>query len=318
MPDFNLASPWISFCISTYKRPEFLTTQIASLLNQTEQLFEIVISDNDPDRSAEPVAKSFFDNRIRYFPNEENIGMIRSFNKSIDRATTEYVTMVTDDDPIEPSFLDGMKRLVMEYPGYSLYGGFIRSGKEEGSVECIDGNTFLEEIIDPSRTSSILWSSCVLRRVDALHVGKIPDYGSPHLADHALMSMTGSVNGGVIINKMYSSLTQHEQNFSKLNLETYITGCDGFYKTLLGHIRQNNLSRNSTGAVKRHLHRWFISCIFNLKRYYMVKGDAKMLSDVNECAERILTFPFMRGLRTKFIFKTLMLLFKKKLGLLKI
>src|SRR6185503_1284909 len=190
-------------------------------------------------------------------------------------------------------------KLVSEYPGYSIYGGFIRKGKEEGSVEHINGKLFLEEIIDPSRTISILWSSCILKRSDAIRIGKIPDYGSPHLADHALMAMTGSTNGGVVINKMYSSLTQHEQNFSKLNLETYVTGCEGFYKTLSGHIAQNNLSRNSKTAVNRHLHRWFISCIFNLKRYYTIKGDNKMLSQVNECAEKILSFPFMGGLKVK-------------------
>jgi hypothetical protein len=55
-----------------------------------------------------------------------------------------------------------MKKLVADYPGYSLYGGFIRSGKEEGNVEAIDGKLFVEEIIDPTRTPSILWSSCIL------------------------------------------------------------------------------------------------------------------------------------------------------------
>jgi glycosyltransferase involved in cell wall biosynthesis len=317
MLDINLALPWVSFCISTYKRPEFLSTQIALLLKQIEPNFEIVISDNDPDQSAGAVARSFPDKRIRYFPNEENMGMIRSFNKSIDRATTEYITMVTDDDPIEATFLQTMKKLVVEYPGYSLYGGFIRSGKEEGSVERINSKLFLEEIIDPSRTASILWSSCILKRSDAILIGKIPDYGSPHLADHALMAMTGGINGGVIINRMYSSLTQHEQNFSKLNLETYITGCEGFYKTLLRHIGQNNLSRNSKVAVNRHLYRWFISCIFNLKRYYTIKGDTKMLSHVNESAEKILSFPFMTGVKAKFILKTWMLYLKKKSGLLR-
>jgi glycosyltransferase involved in cell wall biosynthesis len=43
-----MSTAWVSFCISTFKRPEFLRVQLALLLRQTYPHFEIVISDNDP------------------------------------------------------------------------------------------------------------------------------------------------------------------------------------------------------------------------------------------------------------------------------
>jgi len=46
-----LQKPWVSFCMSTYKRPEFLRKQIEGILQQTFTDFEIVISDNDPEGS---------------------------------------------------------------------------------------------------------------------------------------------------------------------------------------------------------------------------------------------------------------------------
>ncbi len=96
---------WVSFCISTYKRPELLKQQLALLLTQTFKDFDIVVSDNDPEASANSVCQSLNDNRIRYFHNHDNLGMIKSFNKSIERAETDYIVMVTDDDPIQPEFL---------------------------------------------------------------------------------------------------------------------------------------------------------------------------------------------------------------------
>lgn len=71
-------------------------------------------------------------------------------------------------------------------------------------------------MLNPDKTPSILWSSCVLKKEDVLRIGKMPDYGSTHLADHALIAMVGSINGGVIINKMYSSLSSHDSNFKNL------------------------------------------------------------------------------------------------------
>ena len=78
--------PWVSFCMSTYKRPGLLKTQLSSILQQTFSNFEVVISDNDPDCSARDTVSSFQDIRLQYFSNIENLGMIKSFNKSIERA----------------------------------------------------------------------------------------------------------------------------------------------------------------------------------------------------------------------------------------
>ena len=86
----NEIQPWVSFCMSTFKRPALLKTQLSSLLQQTLKDFEIVVSDNDPDSSAREVVSEFNDNRVKYFSNKENLGMINSFNKSIERSLGEF------------------------------------------------------------------------------------------------------------------------------------------------------------------------------------------------------------------------------------
>jgi glycosyltransferase involved in cell wall biosynthesis len=306
-------TPWVSFCMSTYRRPEFLRKQLLLLLTQTFTDFEIVISDNDPVSSAEKIVYELNDRRIRYFKNGNNIGMINSFNKSIERSRGDFIVMVTDDDPVVPEFLCEMRDLVEQDNRYALYGGFVISGIAHGEKKIIPANIFIQEILDPSKTKWMLWSSCMIRR-DKLAIKKIPDYESPHLADHAMIALAGSYGGGMIFNKKFSSLTSHESNFSKFNFDCYVQGCKGFYDVF----RNNAPSVRNLEIVRKHLFYWFIANFFNLKRYYSVSvPDAKMLKEVNECAKQILEFDFMRGVIFKYRMKNITFKLKKAFGLLK-
>lgn len=312
------ASPWASFCISTYKRPAFLRSQVALLLRQTFTDFEIVISDNDPDASGKSVVEEFADDRVKYFHNSENIGMIKSFNRSIGRATGRFVVMVTDDDPVEINLLKEMYRLVESYPGYSLYGGFERSKRAQGEIEIVKKEHFIAEILDTKKTTWMLWSSAIIDRNAALEVNMIPDFGSPHLADHALIAMAGTVSGGVLINNKFSSLTSHDSNFSKFNFDYYFSGCKGFYETMFSFCKINKQSNKSYEIVHKHLYSWFITNFFTLKRYYSVQSPNKeALEQVNTCAEKILQLEFMSGIRARFHLKQIIFDIKKSLGLLK-
>ncbi|MEI2750427.1 MAG: glycosyltransferase family 2 protein [Ferruginibacter sp.] len=119
--------PWVSFCMSTYKRPEFLKEALEGIARQTFRNFEVIVSDNDPECSGEKIVSSFNDPRFRYFSNDENLGMIRSFNKSIDRSTADYIVMITDDDPVYENFLSELNELYQQHKNYSVYAGFIKT-----------------------------------------------------------------------------------------------------------------------------------------------------------------------------------------------
>jgi glycosyltransferase involved in cell wall biosynthesis len=307
------AQPWVSFCMTTYKRPEFLKEQLLSLLTQTFRNFEIIISDNDPEISGEKIVKEVDDCRIKYFPNGANIGMISSFNKSIERSRGEFIVMVTDDDPVEPEFLTEMKCMVEQHNNYAVYGGFLFSGIAYGKKVIIPAERFIQQILDPSKTTWLLWSSCMIRR-EILMIRKIPDYGSPHLADHAMIALAGSHGGGLILNKKFSSLTSHQSNFSKFNFEYYVHGCKGFYEAF----KDGTEWGQNEKVVRKHLYHWFIANIFNLKRYYTVSApNLEMLRQVDKCAHQILEFDFMRGISFRYNLKKIIFAIKRNMGLLK-
>ena len=108
---------WVTFCMTTFKRPDFLRTQLRTLQKQTFTAWRAIVSDNDPEGSAARIIKEIDDPRISYAVNEANLGMVKSFNRSLSKAATEWVVMITDDDPVYPEMLQTLHDLTHQYPG---------------------------------------------------------------------------------------------------------------------------------------------------------------------------------------------------------
>jgi len=292
--------PWVSFCMSTYKRPNFLKTQIEVLLKQTFVNFEIVISDNDPLASGKPIVDLFNDVRISYESNSEDLGMIKSYNKSIDRAKGEFVVMVTDDDPVFDNMLEFFHALHKQYPNFSVYCGIKRTTAPE-NVEIIDRNNFLSEILDNRLSKELHWSSFLLKRKTLIEIGKLADYGSGHLVDHVLISLMGSYDGSVIVNQKFSSIQLHDSNYSKINFENYYLSSIGFYNTLIKFfIHLPNYKQNEK-VILKHLHQWFITSFFNLRRFYTFNyPDKLIIKNLDKYAQKIMMLPHMKICKRKY------------------
>lgn len=306
--------PLVSFCISTYKRPQFLKAQLHLLSQQTYTDFEIIISDNDIDESGKNIVECFDDKRFKYYPNKENLGMIKSFNRSIERSSSRYIVMITDDDPLDINFLSDITPLIELYPEKSMYCGFKRYNANE--IELIHENLFPIELLNPKKNPSIFWSNCILQKKDVIKIGLIPDYGSPHLSDHALLALTGSVNGAAVKNKIYSSHYLHDSNYSKGNLEMYYKGCTGFYEILTKHFKNHQKNLEIEKSIRHHLYHWFISMSFALRKYFYKKHEKKKVNEVDNFSEKILSLHFMKSILFKYRIKKFVFKVKVILGIL--
>ena len=94
--------PIVSICIPTYNRAPLLAQAIRSVLGQTFQDFELLISDNASTDETEVVVKSFDDPRIRYIRNQTNLGQRANFNRCLQLARGAYLTVFPDDDIMLP------------------------------------------------------------------------------------------------------------------------------------------------------------------------------------------------------------------------
>jgi glycosyltransferase involved in cell wall biosynthesis len=94
------ATPRLSIGLAVYNGENFLAQSIESLLGQTFQDFELIISDNassdrTPDICAEYARQ---DSRIRYFCQRQNIGSAPNHNFTIHQARGELFKTASHDD----------------------------------------------------------------------------------------------------------------------------------------------------------------------------------------------------------------------------
>ena len=265
----SIDTPIVSFCMSTYKRPDFLKNQLSCILQQTYSNFEIVISDNDISRSGELIANSFQDNRIKYFCNAENLGMIKSFNNSIERSSGDFIIMITDDDPIYPNTVQTLINLYTQYPDYGVFAGcgdWIIDNKlasdtqklnigyhtrlspdlASNEIRLIDSENFINEYINGIVSKSfLLWSCAMVKKEVLLKINGVPNYVSELLGDHAYIMLISSQNGMVFINKSLGGQLVHGANFGY-----------EFYKVVDKYINTPALFNNYLHQQLSHKNNW--------------------------------------------------------------
>lgn len=315
--------PWVTFCMTTYKRPDFLKKQLKAILGQTFSAFRVIVSDNDVAASGKNVVEEFNDPRISYFTNEVNLGMIKSFNRSLSKAKTEYVLMITDDDPIYPDSLQILYDLSIQVPGYGMYMGgsdilcynpmVARSSRLKvgtnscladlpiGTIRTFTGEEFPFAYFKNEFGGNLLWSSGVVRREIALEMGGLPDYGAPYNADFAYIVLSGSYSGAVLINTSLGSQVVHGANygFTESDFEKFYLTPEGFQQWLLDHLPKKYDYSKLPDIIKTFLGRWVVEYAVSIKKTLR----AKNIQDQNfeNYTRKIFRIPYLRKWRWKYL-----------------
>lgn len=101
--------PVLTIAIPTYRRHELLHESVRSALRQDlAEPFEVVVLDNDPGSNghelllaAVPEASQ---GNFRYLRNRQNLGMYGNTNRCVEVARGEWLSILHDDDLLDPSF----------------------------------------------------------------------------------------------------------------------------------------------------------------------------------------------------------------------
>jgi cellulose synthase/poly-beta-1,6-N-acetylglucosamine synthase-like glycosyltransferase len=101
-----VTTPKISVCLPTYNRAGYLAQALASVLAQTFQDYEVIVSDNCSQDHTGDVVRAVTDPRVRYVRNETNIGLFGNMNQCLELARGEYVCILPDDDLYAPTLLE--------------------------------------------------------------------------------------------------------------------------------------------------------------------------------------------------------------------
>jgi glycosyltransferase involved in cell wall biosynthesis len=114
-------APKVSVLIPNYNYGHYLSESIQSVLNQTFTDFELIIVDNcSTDNSQEVISKFLEDKRVRFFKNENNIGLIGNWNKCLEYARGEYIKFLLSDDMFYPQLLEKFVPVMDNHPEISI------------------------------------------------------------------------------------------------------------------------------------------------------------------------------------------------------
>ena len=105
----------ISIIIPLYNKESRISDTLHSVLQQTEQDFEIVVvNDGSTDHSVQ-IVNSFRDERIRLF-NQENGGPSKARNTGMREANGDWIMFLDADDELTPDALSTFVSLIEKYP----------------------------------------------------------------------------------------------------------------------------------------------------------------------------------------------------------
>lgn len=107
----------ITFSIPYYSGIDYLARAIKSVLAQEDDRWQCVVIDDSSEAGVEEVVRTAGEGRVRYVKNPTNIGMARNFNRGIDVADTDLVTLLHNDDELMPNYTAVMLDATARYPG---------------------------------------------------------------------------------------------------------------------------------------------------------------------------------------------------------
>ena len=112
----------------------FIEQALESLLAQTFQNFELIISDNGSTDKTEKICRAYAakDRRIRYYHNEQNLGLARNYNRVFELSSGEYFKWAAHDDLHSPDFLLKCVEILDRDPNVILCHSQVRFIDEQG------------------------------------------------------------------------------------------------------------------------------------------------------------------------------------------
>lgn len=225
----------ITICIPAYNRREMFRATLRSVLGQTYDDFDVVISDNASQEDLEAEVVSANDPRVRYIRRERNFGGADNFTFLQTLPTAEYVLFLCSDDLLLPDCVEKAVAALDANPGR---GGLIYMAAHYGD----DGFHYLSTMPNRSYATAREYATdsavrdfrytspslCVYRRAVFERLGGW-NMGLVAVIDWELYSRMVRHEGGVIyLHDVLAIMRQHDNRDSNTNALNW-----GFYHDVM-------------------------------------------------------------------------------------
>lgn len=149
-------NPTVSVVIPSYNHERFIRECIQSVLDQTFQDFEIIITDDASSDGTVQLIKKFKDHRIKLFRHTTNKGASVAANNCISHASGKYIAMLNSDDAWYSNKLDVQVSYLEEHPEIGAVFGRVDWVDEKGQP-ITNKNFHHKDLFDVSNRTRFEW-----------------------------------------------------------------------------------------------------------------------------------------------------------------
>lgn len=123
----------ITIAVTVYNRREHLLQAIGSALGQSMPVKVMVVEDHGPDLELRSFVLGHFGDKIAYLRNPRRRGIFGNWNACIENCQTPWLSILHDDDYLEPGFVKSMLELNRLSGTRGLYYGRTTVVDHEGN-----------------------------------------------------------------------------------------------------------------------------------------------------------------------------------------
>lgn len=175
--------PIVSIIIPTYNRADRLWQTIDAMLKQTFTDWEMIICDDASTDNTRDVVGKYSDHRIRYYRNNVNVGLYQNWNKGIDLARGEFISIYHDHDIYLPTIVQYSVDALKKHPkAYFVHTAHLLINEENKPVD-IDLRPFpplmpgrdMQKLVAQCWHSPVLAPTVMVRKTGYKKVGQYDD-----------------------------------------------------------------------------------------------------------------------------------------------
>jgi succinoglycan biosynthesis protein ExoM len=196
-----------SVCIATFMRPELLRKLIQSLFNQKEideiQL-EIVVVDNDVEKSAKEIVAEFSDTSsvtISYYTQPiQNISLTR--NLALDKSSGQYLALIDDDETADRYWIRNLIDTIERFNSDAVFGYVLPDFDKNIAQWKKQREIFFEPMGETGDIPlSYPTTNCMIRanKVNEFNLRFDPEYGLSGGEDQVFFKLLSKYNAKFVI-----------------------------------------------------------------------------------------------------------------------
>ena len=265
--------PYLSICIPTYNRAEFLAQSLESIVTQEVFLctddVEVVVSDNCSDDNTQEVVRSYiqkYGDKIKYFRNNENV-FDKNFALSLQRGSGKFLKLCNDTLIFKQNSLESLISFIKTYEKEKCV-LFFPNNLKKTELDFYNFDAFVKRV----SFFSTWIGGFGLWQEDKFYLNRMSEYADTMLSQtYILFKMLYDKKKAAVFNQCFCTLARPSISGGYNIFETFL---QNYLNAYYPYLEEKTLSRKVYNKEKwRVLAKHVLPRFFKIKRNYQYKTD---------------------------------------------